>query len=272
MPATCVRKFGSTTFEMVRSLEYSYTIQDAEDEDDAATALFLAAPATLWGLTQDGLRVEEEGDGLWTGIATYSRADQVQDESQEPGDAPRYTFDTTGGTFRRTHSISTISKNGRGDPEDTPLDFKGAINATKDGVEGVDIGVSIFKFSETYTFEAADITEGYKVTLSDMTHTTNDAPFRGHAAGEVLFLGASGSTRGDGKYEITFHFAALGNELDIEIFATATIDVAAKGGHEYLWVYYEDAEDTAGQGVVKRAQSAYVEQVYYPWDFDDLER
>jgi len=61
----------------------------------------------------------------------------------------------------------------------------------------VDITVPVYSFSETHYNSLAFVTESYKQTLFGLTGKVNNAAFKGFAAGEVLFLGASGSKRGD---------------------------------------------------------------------------
>ena len=98
-----------------------------------------------------------------------------------------------------------------------------------------------------------------------LTGKVNGATFKGFAVGEVLFLGASGSQRGNDDWEITFRFAASPNRWNL---AVGYISGIRKRGWEYLWVRYADAED---EGVlVKRPVAAYVEQVYEYGDFRQL--
>ena len=91
------------------------------------------------------------------------------------------------------------------------------------------------------------------------------------AAGECLFLGASGSRRGTGSdddWEITFRFAASPNQANLPV---GDMIVAAKKGWEYLWVRYADAEDAGSNTLVQRPVAAYVEKVYEEADFVGLE-
>jgi len=68
-----------------------------------------------------------------------------------------------------------------------------AIGVTDTGVEGVEIVVPVYNFSETHYLPDGQVTQGYKLTLFGLTGKVNNGSFRGFAAGEVLFLGASGS-------------------------------------------------------------------------------
>ena len=70
--------------------------------------------------------------------------------------------------------------------------FGGAIGVTADGVEGVDITVPVYQFSETHYFSDAQVTGAYKGAIFSCTGKTNAGAFKGFAPGEVLFLGASG--------------------------------------------------------------------------------
>jgi len=100
-----------------------------------------------------------------------------------------------------------------------------------------------------------------------MTGTTNSAPFRGFSTGEVLFLGAAGSKRADGDWEITFRFAGSFNETGITVGSIIGIN---KNGWDYLWVRYEDKDDMGAQSIVKQPTAAYVERVYRVTSFASL--
>ena len=137
-------------------------------------------------------------------------------------------------------------------------------------VEGVDITVPVFQFSETHYFTNDEVTPAYKGTLFSLTGKVNAGAFKGFQAGEVLFLGASGARRGtdpDDDWEITFRFAASPNASGISV---GDISGISKRGWEYLWVRYADQEDTGSHAIVKRPVAAYVERVYDEGSFAGL--
>ncbi len=103
------------------------------------------------------------------------------------------------------------------------------------------------------------MTGAYKSTLFFLTACVNNDAFKGFAPGEVLFLGASGTQRGQEDWEITFKFAASPNATGLVIGEITGIN---KKGWEYLWVRYADAEDTTAKVLVKKPIAVYVEQVY----------
>jgi len=147
-------------------------------------------------------------------------------------------------------------------------DFKGAIGVTQDSVEGVDVTVPVFNFTETHYIDADEVDGAYKNALYGLTGKVNNAMFRGLAAGECLFLGASGSLRGNGEdWEITFKFAASPNRSNIVI---GDILVPSKTGWQYMWVRYEDAVDSASQKFVKQPVAVYIENVYELGSFAGL--
>ena len=171
----------------------------------------------------------------------------------------------SGGTQHITQSLQTVGS--YAPPGKQAPDFKGAIGVTHDSVEGVDITIPVYNFSETHYIATAAVTGAYKAALFNLTGKVNDGAFRGFAIGEVLFLGASGSKRGEDDWEITFRFAASPNVTGLTIGDITGID---KKGWEYMWVRYADAEDAAAKAIVKKPVAVYVEKVYETGDFAGL--
>lgn len=241
--------------------ELVYDITGTADEVEVQTKLALVIPPVYGGLTLEGIDVKPvqvdsvSGEGIWRAVARYTKID---------GDN-EYTFDTGGGTTKVTQSLATIASYSA-----TILpapDFEGAIGVTEDSVEGVEITTPVYNFTETHRFADAAVTAGYKADLFRLTGTTNIAAFKGFQAGEVLFLGAAGSKRGDERWSITFRFAASPNVTGLVVGPITGVD---KGGWQYLWVRYADFEDALGISIVKRPISCYVEQVYREDDFSLL--
>jgi len=248
------------------SADLHYTVRGTADDVAAKTALLEAAPAAHDGLVRQTARIEpvhiDSGDDaacVWDGTVRYGRFSGSP--PPETGESV-FSFDTGGGTQHVTQSLQTIGKYPAGAP-----DFQGAIGVTHDSVEGVDITVPVYSFSETHYLANSVVTPAYKATLFALTGTVNNDAFKGFAAGEVLFLGASGSKRGDADWEITFRFAASPNRTNFQV---GPITVASKKGWEYLWVRYADAEDATAKVLVKKPVAAYVEKVYPDGDFAGL--
>ena len=127
-----------------------------------------------------------------------------------------------------------------------------------------------YRFSETHLIADSRVTNEYKGKLFRLTGKTNNGAWGGFAEGEVLFLGASGSKRGRGDWEITFSFAASPNATGLTVGDISDID---KKGWEYLWVEYAESVDESAnpKRLVKRPVAVHVERVYEAGDFADLE-
>jgi len=266
MPIECVEKFESRQVTTGRdpSVELRYIIRGTNSDVEARAALIASSPAAydLWGtgqvfLPRDSVTIQPVGDLLWEGIVRYSQIPQTEQSV--------FSFDTGGGTQHIMQSLTTVARYAR--PGETAPDCKGAIGATADSVEGVDITVPVYHFTETHYLPDEAVTSEYKAILFRLTGKVNNAPFKEFAAGECLFLGASGSKRGSGDWEITYRFAASPNATDLTIGDITGIN---KKGWEYLWVRYSDSEDPIAKVLVKTPIAVYIEQVYPYGDFSLL--
>ncbi|MCC7350221.1 MAG: hypothetical protein IT446_06595 [Phycisphaerales bacterium] len=271
MATTCAEKPDSRRSVAGESAELTYLIQGTAGSSDAIASLQSTAPATFNGLYRQPVEVEplyidtaNEPVCLWEGRVTYAPLEYQS--PPEAGDST-FNFDTGGGTQHITQSLATINKY---IASGTAPDFKGAIGVTADSVEGVDITVPVYNFSETHYIAPADVDDAYKGAIFALTGKVNNASFRGLAAGECLFLGASGTRRGTGAddlWEITYRFAGSANRMGLTIGGITGID---KKGWEYLWVRYQDVVDSPSNSLVKQPLAVYVEKVYDLGDFSTL--
>lgn len=266
MPVAVREKFGSRSTRDVLggkgcSATLLYLVDGTDTETTARAALKATAPTTYDGLPVQDYALSQEGVDFWAGTVTYG--------AREPREADHglTTFDTTGGMQRITVSLDVTEKSA-GAPDIQDGGQGGAINVTPDGdVEGLDIRVPQLSFQRTHVFAAADWGgDSYVKTLADMTGTTNDAAFYSFEAGELLFLGASGSERNDGTWEVTFGFAAEKNRANFQVGA---LTVTSKKGHQYLDVKYKPKK--VGNFLIHVPQHYYVHTVYEESDFADLE-
>ena len=228
------------------------------------TAVLAACPSTFNGLYLDSLGWREEaGEHRYLFDAKYTW--------KAPESVIRWSFDTTGGSIKITTSKATTKYaiSGR-----TAPDFQNAIGVKSGGEpEGVDITIPALKLTATYRHPASssDVNsstiDAYIRTLASMTGTTNSGTVGSYAAGELLFLGASGEFVPDKPNEFQYHFAASANATGISIGSIASI---AKKGHEYIWILFEEDEDSTAKKTVQRPLAAYVERVYSESNFANL--
>ncbi len=242
--------------------EYRYVIRGTADPVAARTALLATSPTLVdvWGggfkflprvaETVEPISPDEFTDtGLWEGIVNYGLLPQTGESV--------FSFDTGGGTQHITNSLGTVARYAPAGA--VAPDCKGALGVTADSVEGVDITVPVYQFVETHYLPDSVVTPAYKATLFALTGKVNSAAFKGFAAGECLFLGAAGTQRGQGDWELTYRFAAYPNVTNLTI---GDITGIAKKGWEYLWVRYTDSEDVSAKALVKRPTAVYIEKVY----------
>lgn len=245
------------------SAELCFAIMGTDIELDARTALLAVAPLTYnlaaYGglLAQVSASVEPVGPKLWDGVVRYG-VWQATNEST-------WSFETGGGTQHISNSIATIGRYAA--PGRTAPDYKGAIGVTAESVEGVDITVPVFQWSETHYLPDSFVTPAYRGTVRALTGRVNSIDWNGYPAGEVLFMGAAGTKRGYGDWEVTFKFAQQPNMTDLVV---GPITGIAKKGWEYLWVRYEDTEDVNAKALIKTPVAVYVEQVYWTGDLNLL--
>jgi hypothetical protein len=199
------------------------------------------APAEVdGGLRPKTVRIDPQRGGIFHADVEYGLIDLTAG----------FEFDTTGGVTTMRQSFGT-RRYGSG-----PV-FGGLINCRDGKVEGVEITQPVMTFSETRSF--LNVTNAYRNFLYRMTGRVNSVAFKGTAPGECLFMGARGRKQGRDNWTVQFNFACSENIEGLSL-AGGAITVASKLGWEYLWMYYEDKEDS--DRLIPFPQAAYVEQTY----------
>jgi hypothetical protein len=245
--------------------ELIYHITDSMDESEVFTALVVTAPTEFFGFSREKLSIEPGDWNVWKGTVNYVHPDLKKPEPAATGDSQE-SFDTSGGSFHITQSLETKSSTPRS-PYVAP-DFKGAIQVDSDGkVQGTDVIIPALKEQVTVYQPAAVVTSGYKKTVARLTGKFNSSSFKGYAAGELLFMGAQGSRRGNGDWEVRYDFEAKENVTSLDL---GDITIPSAYGHDFVWLYYRDEEESASKFLIPRPVAAYVERVYEPGDFSLL--
>ncbi len=224
--------------------------------------------------------VSHVGGGVWEVTANFKRNGENADT---PAPAKRSrSFDTTGGKQKITQQIYGSE---RAYPSSSAPNMNGAINYNGNSGTGVDIITPSLQWQEQYEVPTMAVNATYIRGVATMTGTVNSATFRSFAAGEVLFTGCSGSQQWDsdagyGSWQLTYKFVASPNAGPGETLSPLMLGLPgetitggiSKKGHEFLWVYYNDTEDSTATStnVVPRPSYAYVNQVYRTSDFAGL--
>jgi len=234
------------------------------------SALFWDYPGNpAMRLQAESYSVEYLGDDAWQVEVTYVKEGAEDPEQPDPLRRTR-SFDTGGGTQHITQAEDE-RRFGSGAP-----DQQRAIGVDGDSVNGVDIVVPALTWTETYDVPHEFITAEYIKNLSRVTGTVNNAPFRTFPAGEILFLGASGSQewdsdKGEGPWNLSYKFSQSPNAGPGQTLPSLTIGSITgveKEGHDYMWIRYED--DVQSETLIKKPKSVYVNKVYRRENFGQL--
>jgi hypothetical protein len=266
--ATIVRRGKNATSTYTKSYKIFGTKDDVELH--AAINSRLSSSEYGWqypGVPDAQLWVEQYsvsylGDDAWQLTVNYEKKG-AEPTTENPLKRSR-SFDTTGGTQHITQA-SAERKYGT----DAPAQ-QNAIAVDENGVNGVDIVVPQLQWTETYDVPNAYVTNGYIRGVAAVTGTTNNSSFRGFEAGEVLFIGCSGSQewddqKGRGPWSLSYRFVASKNVTNETVGSITGIE---KKGHEYLWVRYESA--ASSNTLIKQPKHVYVNKVYKETNFADL--
>lgn len=241
------------------TVELRFTVRGTDNDVDAHAELEAQAPLIYRGLVRQDTSIERIAEDAWLGIAVYSPIEPLEVGSVV------LEFDTGGGSVHITQSLSTVASYAL--PGETAPDFKGAINATKDSVDGVDIDAPAMKATCRIALLPEDYSDSYVATLSYLAKKVNNAPFKGWAAGEVRFDAGVVTKNGSDKVEIMLSFLISPNATGLTVGEITGID---KDGWDYLWVLYEDSVDADAHWLPKQPVAVYVERVYDRADFSAL--
>lgn len=247
------------------SCDFIYNVIGTTDELIARYMVGIYAPITYDGLVRKSITLKQLAPDAFEGTVRFGGI-----KWPEIGDM-KWAFDTTGGTQHITQSLSTANKYPRSG--ETAADYKGAIGVVDSNgsvnVDGCDIIIPKFTWTETWQMDPKLVPFNYAMTLRDLTGCTNDTAFRGFQPYEVVFTGArgSGSVKNPNVVELTYNFQADKNVTGKTI---GDITGIAKNAWDYLWVQYVDEIDTTAKKLVKRPKAVYVERVYDSGDFSKL--
>lgn len=247
------------------SISLVYIIDGTDDEVEARNAVAGEAPTyyapfgDAYQLQRQTINLDPISETLWEATVQYGPLALTGTST--------FSFETSGGTAHFAVSKQTVAQYYDADYLSGAPNTHNGINAGPDGVEGCDAVVPVYQFSETHYISDAMVTNEYKGILFALTGCTNNAPFKGCAAGEALFLGASGTKRSAGDWEITFRFAASPNTTGQTIGGITNI---SKGGWEYLWVRFIDDVDETAKTLIKIPILVNIERLYDSGDFSQL--
>lgn len=204
-----------------RGVNIGYLVTEATTRGDAVQQLHTGTSETVVilgkTLNRDDIRVElirSVSGNNWHGEVSYKAqekqtvVDQIEDpvdtqESEEDFDAQVVgTFDTRGGTKRIYKALSQTKSVGAPDVGNA-IDVQPGESPR--GVVVPDNGMNVNR-----TCKLSSMTSATEELIDSMRGKVNSEPVtllaKARAAGTVQFLGASGSKKSDGSYDLTFFF------------------------------------------------------------------
>lgn len=247
----------ATSYDRDGNLEgarFRWWVNGTNDEDVVGGLVLAASSETYLNLYRLGVYPQTIDSNHWECDVDYGLRD---DELPEFG----FEIGTT------TAKVLYAKSQAKFDPTGlTAPDVGLAIGVTPDGIEGVDILIPTGCFSYALKLTDAQVTDGYKDLLFAATGTTNNAPWKGKAAGEVLFLGSSGAKRGRAKWDVQYRFAYSKNVSG----TIAGVPSVTKSGWNYVWTMSADKIDNTAKAMTKQVRGLYVATVYDSTDFSAL--
>jgi hypothetical protein len=267
------KKAESTLTKTFRAFGYNDSSLHAEANSKFTAERFVQIGD--YQMMVESYSVSHVADDVWDVSVTYVKTGADDDN---PLRRTR-SFDTGGATAHMTQAIpsSTYPTGEQRFPPAAP-DQKGAIGVDGERVTGIDIVTPALTWTESYDVPSIYVTAAYIKTLAELTGTVNSAAFKTFAAGEVLFVGCSGSQewdseKGDGPWNLSYKFTAIGNCGPGKTYPALTLgDVTGveKDGHDFLWVTYEPKVDTSSLKVLRVPKFVYVNKVYRRSNFSRL--
>lgn len=276
---------------------------DCADQDEAYALALAYYPATVSGIPRATISVKDQGGDIYLVNVKYKSG--VPDPSatdagafpaggREPAGGANpddeigrdVSFNATSVTRKVFRSLETRHKIAKAG--DNPPDFGGLIGVNlKDGsVDGAEALMPQCDFQITKRFEYLSL--GWFYSMMSNLATTNDAPWLGMDADEVLFKGMDGTYKdGDSlPWSVVGHFGfsrnlVLGENIDpesgIDPLVIGELEIPDIRGWEVLWVAYAKAvqEDIVLNGetisvLIEYPRWAYVERIYRRSSMSDL--
>ncbi|MGC1272801.1 MAG: hypothetical protein WBC44_03775 [Planctomycetaceae bacterium] len=246
-----------------------YFVRGATDESDALVALLASVPAIhASGLVLRTVSVDEKVVGGFECEAQYG-VFQKKDPPQK-GES-QFNFEVSAQPVKVYVPLepqTVYTAPGLTPPQAS--DVAGWLIGDQGdgkGPEGVEVYEPVASFSETHYLDATGLTPLYRATVLYLVGKTNNAAFKGFAAGEVLCQSISGSRRASDDWEISFRFSVRQNQTGLTIAGVTGIN---KQGWQYLWPRYELKKDAGAKQLTNKVTHIVVADVFKPGNFSAL--
>jgi hypothetical protein len=257
-----------TTRKLDKKHEYErqYVVNNPTEGGGMADVIAAAPPL----VTVDGkqLRIVDidmgETDNFAWRVATVNWATKDSRKSKE-ATQPTETNDSEisfsiGGQTEQIQEAFAQTKYGP-----SAADLGNSINVQDDGsVSGIDIVVPKMTLTRVHYLPDSVVHPAYQLDLRRAVGKTNSDSFLGYESGELLLLSVVGAKRGEEDWVVTFDFSVGKNNTGLTV---AGISDISKQAHDYLWVQYEQEEETTAKRMKPIGVGVYVAKVYESANF-----
>lgn len=158
----------------------------------------------------------------------------------------------TAGTVHVQAGISHVARY-----PDTAVDHKGLINVDGQEVHGTDIVTPVAQRWIEFTHPMGAFTWAMADRLDNLVGCVNSKPFMNKKAGEILFMGYSGTDGSNKEASVRYEVAISRNRQGFQI---SDIAVAKKEGHDLLWMTFQPKGGGALPG--RKVIGVYIERMY----------
>ncbi len=248
-----------------------YWLSGIQDDDAARAYVDANAPAIYDGLFAQSAEMNTKGGGLWDVEILYgAQPGGVGSSFSGSTDVVNFTFDTSGGTAHVTQAREHIASYTKTTATlGADAGHKGAINVTDSGVEGVDIGIDQFSWTENWTLPISYASFSAALIFKILTGKINTSGFRGFGPGQVLFAGANGGASTKNTTQATLSYKFIQSDDSSDAMPAFKAGIAKLGWH-YLWAEYEKQEDDTAKRIIQPPVAVHVERVIDYADFSAL--
>jgi hypothetical protein len=243
--------------------EYIFEVTEADTQDEVASQLNAALPATVGILKRTSYGYKEMKPGRWEATVRYVTSDHPErkDNNNQPSQPAAPVRLNTPAKWSRACQLSTVRVNislgGNAYPATQPH-FNGLIEVDSNNVAK---GTDRFAMAKEWQLEKCiaygSFTTAWLDAIDALDLSLNQGTFYWMEARSALFLGAT-LVPEEASMRVILRFLHGKNETSLSI---AGISVTSKGAHDYLWAYYQD-EIVDDKHYIPRAKAIFVDKLY----------
>lgn len=235
---------------------------------ESETAVDVYGAGSFFTIPRSNIDLSRLDDQTFEAVVNYGTKTQpLNDSSGNEAVDSRTRFRIAPRSVKITKSLETINTYDAIDASTPGNVLKGILNATPDGVEGLDIDDPVATLSLTVTKPRSFVTRSWLRSITRLIRhaPVNDSPFIGFQAGELRIMGADIAFTDAGNVDITFEFGvAYSVDSQNPIVVSDALTISSMEGWDYLQTQYRIVKRTVGgiTFLAREPRLAAIERVY----------